>query len=230
MDIFERRAADFCYWRETRDPDRYGRLYEGLLPAPAGLALDVGCGGGPLSFHLADLGWTVLGIDLSRPMAAIAGRRALEMGSERTGFAQADIERPPFAAASFDLVVSDSVLHSTRMEVTLERLKGLLRPGGTLLVTDAVDLTPGRRSSRLRQLSGTLRRAPGYVRRFGWSTTVRLLSFEFDPGWIRHRIHDRQLAPDEFRSLFTRHFPGCTFLESGWTLTARWVAPAPGLR
>src|ERR1051326_252872 len=75
--------------------DAVGRL----LPGARGRLLDVGCGTGRYSVALAELGWTVTGVDISEDML----RRARERGVDAV---RADAATLPFAAESFDAAVS----------------------------------------------------------------------------------------------------------------------------
>jgi len=104
--------------------------------AARGRTLDAGCGAGfSTSAWLSD-GWTDgtaewIGADIS---AAIDVARERLGGIEGTHFVQADILQLPFAAESFDAIISEGVLHHTpstkRGFLALARL---LRPGGELM-------------------------------------------------------------------------------------------------
>jgi SAM-dependent methyltransferase len=110
-----------------------------LRQAIAGLALsrgmrvlDAGCGGG------AALAWlreavgeegTVVGLELSAAHAAAARHNA----SARALIVQADVRKPPLAAAAFDLIWCVNTINHLRDPVSgIERLGSLLRPGGRL--------------------------------------------------------------------------------------------------
>jgi SAM-dependent methyltransferase len=73
--------------------------------------LDVGTGTGFLALELAARGHAVTGIDLAPAMLRQARARAAQRGLAST-FVEGDAEAPPFAARSFDLVVSRHVLWS----------------------------------------------------------------------------------------------------------------------
>ncbi|MBN1341083.1 MAG: class I SAM-dependent methyltransferase [Phycisphaerae bacterium] len=78
-----------------------------LLPRDAGSsALDVGCGDGYLCEQLARRGFdTIVGIDLANSRLAYAQGR-----NPHGRFAQSDVNRLPFADASFDVVTCVDVL------------------------------------------------------------------------------------------------------------------------
>ncbi|MFL5935092.1 MAG: class I SAM-dependent methyltransferase [Gaiellaceae bacterium] len=81
----------------THDPGREaaGRL----LGRGSGRLLDVGCGTGAHSAGLAQLGWKLVGVDVSGDMLRLARDRGLEV-------VQADAVELPFDAGSFDAAVS----------------------------------------------------------------------------------------------------------------------------
>src|SRR5690606_2786175 len=71
--------------------------------------LDVGCGCGTTTIELARrTGETgnVLGVDISAPMLALAGRRAQEAGVRNVRFELADAQTHQFSNAARDLVYS----------------------------------------------------------------------------------------------------------------------------
>jgi ubiquinone/menaquinone biosynthesis C-methylase UbiE len=98
--------------------------------------LDPGCGTGFLSFELAARGHRVTGIDFAPAMLAEARRKAAERGAP-IRFEEADAEQLPFAASSFDLVISRHVLWTLpHPETAIEEWIRVLRPRGRLAVID----------------------------------------------------------------------------------------------
>lgn len=80
--------------------------------APGQIVLEIGCGVGMTACHLARrYGVRVISLDLSPQMIAWARRRAQrENLSHRIDFVAADAQWPPFTQASFDAVISESVM------------------------------------------------------------------------------------------------------------------------
>ena len=107
---------------------------------PGMRVLDAGCGTGEALAWLAEAtqpGGKVVGCDLAAAHAAAA----LAQVSRRTPDApralvlQADLLRPPFPPASFDLIWSVNTLNHLRDRVRgIELLSSLLRPGGRIAV------------------------------------------------------------------------------------------------
>ncbi|MGE0518559.1 MAG: trans-aconitate 2-methyltransferase [Candidatus Binatia bacterium] len=82
--------------------------------AAAGVALDLGCGPGDITFRFARAypGWEVDGIDASPAMLALARAAARQAGlATRVAFAEAHLPSWALPHARYDLVISNSLLH-----------------------------------------------------------------------------------------------------------------------
>jgi SAM-dependent methyltransferase len=106
------------------------------IPRPFlhGRALDVGTGLGFAAYQLATNDLSVLGLDLSPAMLRAATRR--NDASHPMFFVGADIKQPPFAPASFDLIVASFGLNLTAPRQSLLLLRRLLKPGGGLFIQE----------------------------------------------------------------------------------------------
>lgn len=109
---------------------------QALGPIADDRVLDVGCGSGLLLSRLAAEAPAarLTGIDASAHMLNRARRRL----GRRARLGVAPAEALPFRDASFDVVVSSSVLHGVPgapVEIIGEWLR-VLRPGGRLVITD----------------------------------------------------------------------------------------------
>ncbi len=116
-----------------------GRISAGRL----GIALDIGTGPGQivrkLAAHLP--GWLILGVDRSPNMVreAITARNADGNRAARVDFMVADANCLPFAGASFDLVLCNSVLHHFMDPArVLAEIARVAKPDGAVLVRDIV--------------------------------------------------------------------------------------------
>lgn len=117
-------------------------ITEALLPRAGAEgrrnALDVGCGGGSQSIMLAQLlgeGASVLGVDISEPMLAVARAKACELpaGSAGVEFLHADAASHQFSADSFDLVFSRfGVMFFDDPEAAFANLHRAMQTGGQL--------------------------------------------------------------------------------------------------
>jgi len=86
---------------------------EELRRRGGGRALDLGCGAGRNAVSLARLGWTVLGIDLSRPMLTAAAQR-LDEAERRLRVALAPMDALPVRDRSIDLVIAHGIWNLAR--------------------------------------------------------------------------------------------------------------------
>lgn len=81
-----------------------------LSRAPRGSAIDIGCGAARNAVPLAELGWRVLGTDLSRPMLEAAARRVAEAGQDaRVHLQLAPMDRLPAGDRTADLLVAHGI-------------------------------------------------------------------------------------------------------------------------
>jgi len=101
------------------------------------LVLDAGCGNGTLTAALAASGLEIIGLDYSESVERAEREKERFAGSsaDRVHYVQGDVQHPPFAPESFDLVYSDGVLHHTRdTHTSFNVVTGLVKPGGQCFV------------------------------------------------------------------------------------------------
>lgn len=112
-----------------------GRFVDPLLNAvsvgPGMRLLDLATGPGYVAAQAAERGASVVAVDVSGAMIALAGRL-----HPRLDLRQADVHRLPFEAGSFDAVVGNFlILHLGRPEQAMAGFVQMLRPGGRLALT-----------------------------------------------------------------------------------------------
>lgn len=108
------------------------------LPDLCGNLLDVGCGTGVLLERLQTASGEsrLAGVDASAEMLEVARRRL----SSSTSLCRAWAEELPFDDGTFDTVVSCNAFHFIRgPEAALHEMLRVLRPGGSLVMTDWCD-------------------------------------------------------------------------------------------
>jgi ubiquinone/menaquinone biosynthesis C-methylase UbiE len=122
-----------------RDPQvraAWQALLAPLIPAQPVRIVDLGCGTGSLAVLLAEHGNRVSGIDISGNMIRLARAKARAAGVA-VDFVRGDAADPPFAEASFDLVVARHVLWAfENPDAVLQRWVDLLAPDGRLILIE----------------------------------------------------------------------------------------------
>ncbi len=105
-----------------------------------GRVIDLGTGPGQIAIAIAESSdnYRVVGVDAAATMLAIAEkRRSASTAADRIEFHQGNATSLDFTDASFDTVVSNTVLHHIPHPVELlAEARRLLKPGGVLLIRD----------------------------------------------------------------------------------------------
>jgi SAM-dependent methyltransferase len=129
-------------WLTAAELERFASQ---LMLGRASRLLDVACGSGGPSLHLARRhGCDVVGVELYEEAVQNGHRAALEAGLEaRARFVQANASQTlPFDDEAFDAILCiDAINHLPDRARVLEDWTRLLRPGGRLLFTDPVVIT-----------------------------------------------------------------------------------------
>lgn len=101
--------------------------------------LDLGCGVGGQTMHLADLtAGSILAMDSHAPSIERLNARVVELGlTDRVQAVVGDMADPK-VDQSFDLVWSEGALYNIGIANALRVCRRLLKPGGYLVFTDAV--------------------------------------------------------------------------------------------
>jgi SAM-dependent methyltransferase len=131
-EAWETHAQNWIAWVRKPGHDSYDKFHRDqflpLLPAPGRRTLDVGCGEGRLTRHLASLGHRMVGVDGSPTLIEAARAAAPEMELHLANAAAL-----PFDDASFDLAVSFMCLHDIDdLAGTVREMARVLEPGGQL--------------------------------------------------------------------------------------------------
>lgn len=117
------------------------RLVEQTTDLTPGLACDVGCGEGADAIWLAERGWEVTALDVSRVALDRTAEHAIDRGvDDRVKVGEYDVlaghpPRKPRRSAGFDLV-SAHFMHVPRedFDEVYQRIAAAVAPGGRLLV------------------------------------------------------------------------------------------------
>jgi len=156
------------------DLERARELVARALPSDS-QALDVGCGGGHLSFALAPLVGRMVALDPSPGMLAAVSQAAAARGLGGIEVRQANAESLPFEAGTFRLVGTRySTHHWTRLEQALQEITRVLAPGGHVLIIDTLGHEDALADTFLQSIE--LLRDPSHVRnrsRTEWRSLLR---------------------------------------------------------
>jgi ubiquinone/menaquinone biosynthesis C-methylase UbiE len=105
-------------------------------PGPQVKVLDVAAGTARQAFHLARQGNTVVGLDLSPDMLAVARRKN---GYPNVTLVEGDATALPFAEATFDVTHIAFALHDMPPDMrpkVLAEMRRVTRPGGRIFIVD----------------------------------------------------------------------------------------------
>jgi ubiquinone/menaquinone biosynthesis C-methylase UbiE len=142
--------------------------------------LDLGCGGGHLSFHAAPLVGRVVAYDLSTAMLSAVEKAAVARGLTNIETKQGPAEILPFADASFDVVATRYSAHHWRdVPAALVEMRRVVRPGGRAMVMDVFAPANPLLDTHLQTLE-TLR-DPSHVRNYSlaeWEQMLRRAGFQ----------------------------------------------------
>jgi 2-polyprenyl-3-methyl-5-hydroxy-6-metoxy-1,4-benzoquinol methylase len=112
-----------------------------MIPHPGQRILEIGCGNGYLTLELARGGHTVIGLDKSQDILAVA-EQTRKAHPESAGFGKldyvcADAGVWPARESSFDVVILNRTLHHLHgFQAILDNIHHLLNPNGLLICQD----------------------------------------------------------------------------------------------
>lgn len=178
------------------------RLRVELIGPVAGKrVLDVGCGDGALSVHLAEAGGIVTGLDSNAAMLTAARERAATQGAALK-FVEGDARSLPVADSSIDVVVAVTVLcFVADAERAAKEMARVLRPGGRLVIGELGSMS----------LWAAKRRLSGWLGSRTWRKAHFRTARE-----LRQLALAAQLEVADVRGAI--YYPPCN-------LCARWLAP-----
>jgi ubiquinone/menaquinone biosynthesis C-methylase UbiE len=143
------------------------RQLERLLAGRSGACLlDLGCGGGHVSFTAAPLVAQVTAYDLSEEMLAAVAEAAAQRGLGNITTRQGAAEHLPFADATFDVVATRYSAHHWRdVQTGIREAARVLKPHGLAVIMDVVSPGPAMLDTHLQAIE--LLRDTSHVR--DWS-------------------------------------------------------------
>jgi SAM-dependent methyltransferase len=203
----------------------------------AARVLDLGCGGGHVSYRAAPLVAQVVACDITQSMLDEVARTAAERGLTNVVVRQAAAEKLPFESSSFDVVLCRFTAHHWQaMEAGLREARRVIKQPGRAVFVDTI--APADRTLDTHLQAVELLRDPSHVRNYStaeWvsalsrsgfsldSITIRTLRMEF-PVWIARtrtpKLHAEAIrglqasSPDVVRAHFAIEDDGSFDLEA----------------
>jgi ubiquinone/menaquinone biosynthesis C-methylase UbiE len=145
-------------------------------------ALDLGCGGGHVTFHVAPHSGHVTAYDLSSEMLAAVAKEAAARALTNVVTHQGSVEQLPFKAGAYDFVASRySAHHWHNLRAGLKEARRVLAPGGVAVFADTVSSVDPLIDTHLQAIE--LLRDPSHVRNYAvdeW--LIALTAAGFKPG------------------------------------------------
>jgi SAM-dependent methyltransferase len=159
---------------------------------PDAHVLDLGCGGGHVSYRAAPHVASVVACDVTQAMLDAVGRAAAERGLTNITTQQAAAERLPFADARFDMVLSRYTTHHWQnMEAGLREARRVLKPGGRAIFIDVIAPADSLLDTHLQTVE--LLRDVSHVRDYAMTEWVGALT---RAGFVLEGVTNRRLWMD----------------------------------
>ncbi len=149
--------------------------------------LDLGCGGGHVSFHVAPHVREVVAYDLSADMLTAVTRAAVDRGLDNVVTQRGAVELLPFAAADFGFVFTRfSAHHWHDLDAALREARRVIRPCGQAAFADVVAPDNPLLDTFLQTIE--MLRDPSHVRNYSIAEWQQALSRAgFAPGEVTRR-------------------------------------------
>jgi ubiquinone/menaquinone biosynthesis C-methylase UbiE len=166
---------------------------------PRARVLDLGCGGGHVSFAVAPHVAEIVAYDLSDDMLAAVAAEAASRGLDNVSTRRGTAESLPFEDASFDFVFTRfSAHHWYDVKAGLAEARRVLEPGGKAAFVDVVAPADAALDTFLQTVE--MVRDPSHVRDY---TAEQWLAFLGDAGFAAANVTKRRLHL-EFASWIAR--------------------------
>jgi len=123
-----------------RQPEKNPRLaLANRIPDQNLHILDVCCGTGSGSLTILGKSNSIMGVDISTEMLAVAQKKAAKLNIENISFCQMDCTKMDFPDETFDIIVSSYGMHEMDYDLMLKILKEIsrvLKKNGKLFILD----------------------------------------------------------------------------------------------
>ncbi|NBA94231.1 class I SAM-dependent methyltransferase [Pseudomonas sp. R5(2019)] len=177
----------------------FALLQAELAGQGAARVLDLGCGAGHVSFHVAPLVKQVVAYDLSQQMLDVVASAAVDKGLGNVVTVRGAAERLPFEDGEFDFVFSRySAHHWSDLGLALREVRRVLKPGGVAVFIDV--MSPGSPLLDTYLQSVEVLRDTSHVRDYSAGEWLR----QVNEAGLQVRSHTRQRLLLEYSSWVER--------------------------
>lgn len=189
---FGSQASAYVESRVHAEGDDIAELAALAARRPGARVLDLGCGGGHVSYAAAPGAASVTAYDLSGDMLAAVAREAARRGLANIETRQGAAEQLPFADASFDVVLCRFTAHHWQdIRAGLREAKRVLKPDGVAGFADAIAPEQPVLDTFLQTFE--MLRDPSHVRDY---TAPEWLAFAAEAGFKATALTRRRLPLD----------------------------------
>ncbi|MDD2052408.1 class I SAM-dependent methyltransferase [Pseudomonas putida] len=196
---FGEQAAAYLSSAVHAQGTEFALLQAELAGQSAARVLDLGCGAGHVSFHVAPLVAEVVAYDLSQQMLDVVAGAAVDRGLGNIVTVKGAAESLPFADGEFDFVFSRySAHHWSDLGLALREVRRVLKPGGVAAFIDV--MSPGSPLFDTYLQSVEVLRDTSHVRDYSAGEWLRQVS----EAGLFTRSSSRQRLRLEFRSWVER--------------------------
>jgi ubiquinone/menaquinone biosynthesis C-methylase UbiE len=201
-DQFARQAVPFSEARSMADGDAIQLLVKAARADAALRSLDVACGPGMVTLAFAQVVHSAVGLDTTRAMLDRARVLQHRQSCRNVAWVLGEAAELPFREASFDIATCRfAIHHMLNPSLALQEMTRVLRPGGRIVICDAVASDDPAKAAALNAFEKL--RDPSTVR---FSTLAELRSLLIDSG-LQSEGEGKYRVPVEFDDLMQRSFP-----------------------
>lgn len=170
---FGEQASAYLNSQVHAQGSEFAQLQAAVAAHGSARVLDLGCGAGHVSFHVAAAAQHVVAYDLSDAMLAVVAAEAAQRGQGNISTCHGPAERLPFADGEFDFVFSRySAHHWNDVALALREVRRVLKPGGKLAMIDV--MSPGQPLLDTYLQSAEVLRDTSHVRNYSGSEWLAL--------------------------------------------------------
>ncbi len=232
VDYFDKYAAEYSLFQSLhwKPANSLPALIEPDQLAPAQTILDLGCGPGLATVAMAKHVGHVVALDVAPAMLELAQALATENDATNVSFVLGNANALPFAAESFDLINSQSVLQFVDLERALPAIRFTLRAGGMVAISHRA-VAAGRPAHRLKD---GMKRCLSAIR-----SSIRLAvtqgpqaGMHYLRARLRHQLFSwrydmTRLDMEKATALYQLHLPQCILVTKPGSrlLLVRWRKP-----